>query len=74
VGDGREDREPVRPWQIFNPNTVWVQQDQYEKRILACKACDSFIKKLRVCKECGCHMPTKAKMQDAFCPLGKWNE
>ena len=72
MANGADEREPVRPWQIFNPNTVWVNKEEYAKRILECKACDKFIKIGRICSECGCHMPTKAKMQDAYCPLKKW--
>lgn len=44
-----------------------VQQTRYD----ICKSCSSFTS-LKTCRECGCIMPLKIKINDSICPLGKW--
>jgi hypothetical protein len=62
----------VRPWDIFNKNIIKVEEVVFQERMDTCKACPEFLKLTSQCKECGCLMTSKAKMQDAECPLGKW--
>lgn len=62
----------VKPTDIFNPNTEWVDDDLFEKRYSICKSCTEFIKLTTQCKKCGCFMKVKSKMKLAVCPLGKW--
>lgn len=44
----------------------------YETRINICKQCPSYESITSRCKECGCFMFFKARLNDACCPLGKW--
>lgn len=44
------------------------QNERYE----ICKSCDRFNNILKICKECGCFMPAKIKIELARCPLDKW--
>ena len=61
-----------RPWDKFDSNSISVSEDVYEQRIKICKSCPKLILDINVCSECGCLMPIKAKLDQAFCPIGKW--
>ena len=59
----------------------YIREEQivYEKQSAAdryntCKECDSFFKRIRVCKECLCYMPAKVMWNLATCPLDKWSK
>ncbi len=41
-------------------------------RYAICKECPQLIKATKTCKECGCFMVAKTKLEKATCPLGKW--
>lgn len=44
-----------------------------KQRIEICLDCDRLMSKhFKVCKECGCFVPWKTKLESASCPLGKW--
>jgi hypothetical protein len=62
----------VRPTDIINPNTEWVDESLFNQRYSICKACPELIKLTKQCKKCGCFMAVKSKMKAASCPLGKW--
>lgn len=62
----------TRPWDVLNPNTEWSGEETVKVRLNICNDCDKFIKVTAQCRECGCFMKLKTKMQDAKCPLGKW--
>lgn len=64
--------DPVRPWDLLNPNIENVDLVVQEKRISICRQCDRFIKATTQCKECGCVMKLKTKLPHASCPLDKW--
>ena len=68
-----EERKPSRPWDIFNENYKVIEKDLIENRMSLCNACPELIKVAKVCKQCGCHMPTKVKLTNSFCPIGKWD-
>jgi hypothetical protein len=36
--------------------------------------CPSFFKPTNTCKECGCFMQIKARLEKSKCPLDKWDE
>lgn len=42
------------------------------ERLATCEECDQYIKVVKVCKECGCFLPTKTWLKGQRCPLGKW--
>jgi hypothetical protein len=62
----------VRPWDLLNPNKARASEQTEKERLEICKKCPSYRKFAKQCKECGCIMPAKVKLADAFCPLGKW--
>ena len=41
-------------------------------RMSICRSCEELVKELPVCKQCGCFMPLKTKIEESTCPLGKW--
>lgn len=62
----------TRPWDIINPNVSKVNKISAEKRLNICLSCDKLIKLTKQCRECGCIMPAKVKLENATCPIGKW--
>ena len=46
----------------------------YKERLSICKTCEFYIKSVRMCKDCGCFMPAKAKIANIRCPKDKWTE
>ena len=62
----------TRPWDIVNPKTAKIDENESEKRLAICESCPSLIKLTHQCKECGCFMKLKTKLKEATCPLGKW--
>lgn len=63
----------TRPWDLVNPNTKWVSGEISAKRFEICKACPEFIQGTARCKKCGCFMKAKTKLENATCPLSKWD-
>lgn len=41
-------------------------------RMQICEECPKLIKLTKQCKECGCFMALKTKLNTAVCPLNKW--
>jgi hypothetical protein len=65
--------DPVRPWDLLNPNIDRVDDDVFKYRYEDnCLKCPSLIQATKQCKKCGCFMKEKAKLPHATCPLGKW--
>lgn len=64
--------DPVRPWDLVNPNIDHVDEDTFNHRYNTCLSCPSLIQATKQCKKCGCFMQQKAKLPHASCPLGKW--
>jgi len=62
----------TRPWDLLNPNTEYVMEENQQKRFDICKACPEFIKLTTQCRKCGCVMKFKTKLELATCPIGKW--
>jgi len=60
-----------RPWHYVNPNN-YVLEAVSSNRMDICLSCDKLIQITKQCKECGCFMSAKTKLQNATCPLGKW--
>ena len=67
-------RGNAKPWDMLNPNVKRVPEHISEERLNICLSCDRFMKVTRTCKECGCLMDAKTKLENAFCPLGKWSQ
>lgn len=62
----------TRPWDILNPDAPRATDDIAAKRLEICLGCEKLIQVTKQCKECGCFMSMKTKLENATCPLGKW--
>lgn len=62
----------VKPWDLLNPKSEWASKEVQESRYDICKSCPELINATKQCKQCGCFMHLKTKLQLATCPLGKW--
>lgn len=62
----------TRPWDIINPNTEKVSDEEANTRLNICEQCPELIKITKQCKQCGCFMKLKTKLKEAKCPVGKW--
>jgi hypothetical protein len=60
-----------KPWHLFNKNKHPRTADKIASdRLSICADCPSLI--AGTCKECGCFMNQKVKLESATCPIGKW--
>ena len=66
--------KPVRPWDLFNKNKERATEELKEKRMEICRNCEFFISLTQQCKKCGCIMPAKTMLADAYCPIHKWGK
>ncbi len=41
-------------------------------RVAICEACPYFIPTIRRCRQCGCKVEDRAKMEDRGCPMNRW--
>lgn len=64
--------KPVRPWDLFNKNKERATEELKNKRMEICRNCEFFISLTQQCKKCGCIMPAKTTLAEAFCPIHKW--
>jgi hypothetical protein len=62
----------TRPWDLLNPNTEYAEESEAVRRYDICKACPELIDLTKQCKQCGCMMALKTKLQHATCPINKW--
>ena len=64
--------KPVRPWDLFNKNKERSSAELKEKRMEICRNCEFFVSLTQQCKKCGCIMPAKTMLTEAYCPVHKW--
>jgi len=62
----------ARPWHLLDPQKYTKEEDLGEKRYAICLQCPELIDLTKQCKQCGCFMPLKTKLEAAVCPLKKW--
>lgn len=62
----------VTPLDLLNPKTKHTLQDEADRRYAICLACPELIQLTKQCKQCGCFMQAKTKLEAAKCPLSKW--
>lgn len=67
-----KEKNGVTPLDMLNPNTKRVPEEEAKTRFDICKACPELIKLTSQCKQCGCFMAAKTKLEKAICPIGKW--
>jgi Family of unknown function (DUF6171) len=68
----KENLGSTRPWDLLNPKTQYVSEEESEARFSICKECPFYIKATHQCKKCGCIMNLKTKLLEATCPEHKW--
>lgn len=49
-----------------------VSDQEFQNRMVICRACPLFKAKLEQCGECGCFLQVKARLNGMECPLKKW--
>jgi hypothetical protein len=49
-----------------------ADKKDYNERESICDSCPRLFRPTFQCKECGCFMKIKTKIDSAICPLGKW--
>ena len=53
-------------------NKVVANQDKINLRQDICRKCSELVKPIWTCKQCGCFMKIKTRLDVSICPLGKW--
>ncbi len=61
----------TRPWDVLDSNN-YIDENEANKRFEICKSCPRLIQMTNQCRECGCFMKMKVKLEAATCPIGKW--
>lgn len=67
-----KEKNGVTPLELLNPNKKIAEVEISNDRFEICKQCIELIPIVNQCKQCGCFMPLKTKLEEARCPLGKW--
>jgi hypothetical protein len=67
----RQETGVVRPWDMLNPETEYVDEEVQKSRYDLCEGCEHLMA-TKQCSQCGCMMPIKTKLLHAKCPVGKW--
>lgn len=65
-------KNSVKPWDMINPNVPRASEELANHRYSICEGCPELIQLTKQCKQCGCFMNLKTKLEQATCPLGKW--
>jgi hypothetical protein len=61
----------AKPWDILDPNKR-TNEDIYKERMDICRKCQFIINTTKTCRKCGCFMEIKTRIDNAYCPIGKW--
>lgn len=76
--------EKLSPWQKYkvkngvtildaiNPKTPHATEEESDRRYSICLECPELVLLTKQCKQCGCFMVAKTKLEAAKCPFGKW--
>jgi hypothetical protein len=67
-----KEKNGVTPLDLLNPMSKHAEIDVSNDRYEICLACPELIKLTKQCKQCGCVMTAKTKLEKAKCPIGKW--
>lgn len=60
------------PIDLLNPKTKKASADLASSRFAICAKCPDLISITNQCKNCGCFMHIKTKLEGSKCPLNKW--
>ena len=66
------EQKPATPFDLFRKKIGRVSKEVAQERLDICKDCPFYTQGLGRCKKCGCFMPEKVKLPNAFCPVHKW--
>lgn len=72
IKDSLSDPNSVKPWDVIDPKTEWVEDSIKDLRYSICKECPDLLPLTKQCKHCMCVMKIKTGLLAATCPLGKW--
>jgi len=53
-------------------SSLIASQEKINDRQTICRECSELIKPVWTCKQCGCFMKIKTRLDHAVCPLEKW--
>lgn len=67
-----KEKNGVTPLDLLNPKTKKIEATGAKERMDICRACPELIQITTQCKQCGCFMELKTKLEAATCPMGKW--
>ena len=67
-----KEKNGATPIDMLNPYTKRVSEEESDSRYKVCQSCPELINLTKQCKQCGCFMILKTKLENAICPLGKW--
>ena len=67
-----KERNGVTPLDLLNPKTRKIDESHAGDRMAICRACPRLVQGVDQCRECGCFMQFKTKLEAAKCPLGHW--
>lgn len=67
-----KEKNGVTPLDLLNPNTRPASKEVSDNRYSICLECPELRQATKQCKQCGCFMAVKTKLESAKCPLGKW--
>jgi len=62
----------TRPWDLLNPDKPKASEEKSTERLRICEDCPEYLGMTKQCKQCGCIMTMKTRLEAAKCPLGKW--
>ncbi len=67
-----KEKNGVTPLDLLNPQTKMAEEIVSNFRYDICLQCPELVSLTKQCKQCGCFMALKTKLESAKCPLGKW--
>ena len=58
---------------VLKGNQLFASEEEQNRRMEICKACDQFSQEDIRCRKCGCYLQQKTSLTASKCPLNKWN-
>lgn len=57
---------------ITSDQPILASEELQKERMYHCQRCEHFSKTSKRCKQCGCFLKHKVKIQQSKCPIDKW--
>ena len=51
---------------------IRVPEEERNQRLEICNGCEYFKESIKMCSQCGCHIPSKSIFYFSECPQDKW--